>query len=108
MEGLAVSNRISHCAPAIASKRSSSGRAESGNGIAIAGAQWLIRLETASPSIAAVDQFSQNHLVDQFRQNQHAGLVVFTSGSSGEPKGILHDFERVLGKFDKKRPGWRT
>jgi len=76
--------------------------------LAIAGAQWLIRLETASPSITAVDKFSQNHLVDQFRQIQHAGLVVFTSGSSGEPKGILHDFERVLGKFDKKRPGWRT
>jgi len=76
--------------------------------LAIAGAQWLVRLETASPSITAVDKICLNHLIDQFRQVQHAGLVVFTSGSSGEPKGILHDFERVLGKFDKKRPGWRT
>jgi long-chain acyl-CoA synthetase len=76
--------------------------------LAIAGAQWLMRLEPASPSITALDKFSQNHLIDQFRQVQHASLVVFTSGSSGEPKGILHDFERVLAKFDKKRPGWRT
>jgi acyl-CoA synthetase (AMP-forming)/AMP-acid ligase II len=77
--------------------------------LAIAGAQWLLRLEpTSNSSVAAVDKFPQNHLIDQFRQIQHAGLIVFTSGSSGEPKGILHDFERVLGKFDKKRPGWRT
>src|SRR5262249_60595357 len=72
--------------------------------LAIAGTQWLIRLETASPSITAVDKFSQNHLVDQFRQIHHAGLVVFTSGSSGEPQGIFHDFERVLGKFARKPP----
>jgi len=77
--------------------------------LAIAGAQWLVRLDAASgSSITQVDKFPQNHLVDQFRQLKHAGLIVFTSGSSGEPKGILHDFERVLGKFDKKRPGWRT
>jgi acyl-CoA synthetase (AMP-forming)/AMP-acid ligase II len=50
----------------------------------------------------------QNHLVAQFQETRHAGLIVFTSGSSGEPKGILHDFERVLEKFDGKRTGWRT
>jgi acyl-CoA synthetase (AMP-forming)/AMP-acid ligase II len=77
--------------------------------LAIAGAQWLIRLEPASsPSVVPVEKSSPNQLIDGFRQVQHAGLIVFTSGSSGEPKGILHDFERVLAKFDKKRPGWRT
>jgi long-chain acyl-CoA synthetase len=77
--------------------------------LAIAGVRWLIRLDPSSSfSVTAVDRFPQNHLVDRFRQARHAGLIVFTSGSSGEPKGILHDFERVLGKFDKKRPGWRT
>jgi len=77
--------------------------------LAIAGAQWLIRLEPDSASsVTALDRFPRNDLIDRFQPAQHAGLVVFTSGSSGEPKGILHDFERVLGKFDKQRPGWRT
>jgi long-chain acyl-CoA synthetase len=77
--------------------------------LAIAGARWLIRLEPASTfSMTEIDKFPQNHLIEQFRQIQHAGLIVFTSGSSGAPKGILHDFERILEKFDKKRSGWRT
>ena len=77
--------------------------------LAIAGARWLIQLEPVSNlTITAVDKYPQNDLIDRFQQIQHAGLIVFTSGSSGEPKGILHDFERVLEKFDKKRPGWRT
>ncbi|PWT82553.1 MAG: AMP-dependent synthetase [Acidobacteria bacterium] len=80
--------------------------------LAIAGAQWLIRLDRdLNSSVEPVEKLGDlphNQLIDQFRQLKHAGLIVFTSGSSGEPKGILHDFERVLGKFDKKRPGWRT
>ena len=35
----------------------------------------------------------------------HPGLVIFSSGSTGEPKAILHDFVPLLDKF--KRPGVR-
>jgi acyl-coenzyme A synthetase/AMP-(fatty) acid ligase len=77
--------------------------------LAIAGARWLIRCQTdASFLIEAVAGLPQNDLIVQFQAIRHPGLVVFTSGSSGEPKGILHDFERVLGKFSTARPGWRT
>lgn len=31
------------------------------------------------------------------------GLLLFSSGSTGRPKGILHDFERVAGKFAQPR-----
>lgn len=37
----------------------------------------------------------------------HPGLVVFTSGSSGRPKAILHDVDRVASKFVKQRPARR-
>src|SRR6185295_1627560 len=35
----------------------------------------------------------------------HPGLVIFSSGSTGEPKAVLHDFHALLEKF--KRPGIR-
>jgi long-chain acyl-CoA synthetase len=35
----------------------------------------------------------------------HPGLVIFSSGSTGEPKAVLHDFLSLLEKF--KRPGIR-
>jgi len=49
-----------------------------------------------------------NELLDTFRQLNHPGLIVFTSGSTGKPKAILHDLERVLGKFMVERAGWKT
>ena len=49
-----------------------------------------------------------NELIVQFRQRHTPGLIVFTSGSSGKPKGILHDVERVMRKFVQPRKGWRT
>jgi acyl-coenzyme A synthetase/AMP-(fatty) acid ligase len=36
------------------------------------------------------------------------GLVLFTSGSTGEPKAVLHDFGRLLRKFHVARPTYRT
>ena len=35
-------------------------------------------------------------------------MIVFTSGSTGEPKGILHDCEQLMKKFVEIRKGWRT
>ncbi|MFT3707503.1 MAG: fatty acid--CoA ligase family protein [Archangium sp.] len=38
-------------------------------------------------------------LTQKLRQRGHAGLVIFSSGSSGAAKAVLHDFEALLEKF---------
>jgi len=46
-----------------------------------------------------------NALTKRLIANQRPGLVIFSSGSTGEPKAILHDFEALLEKF--RPPGAR-
>jgi acyl-CoA synthetase (AMP-forming)/AMP-acid ligase II len=45
----------------------------------------------------------KNELYKSIQQKGVPGLVLFTSGSSGEPKGALHDFSKLLAKFHVKR-----
>jgi len=77
--------------------------------IRIAGVQHLFRFDASDAwSCEIPGEIPPNELVSSFRRRQSPGLIVFTSGSTGKPKGILHDCERVMGKFVRERPGWRT
>src|SRR5581483_4450949 len=42
------------------------------------------------------------------RAVDHPGLVLFSSGSSGKPKGAVHDLAALLRKFERPRPALRT
>ena len=44
-----------------------------------------------------------NALTLTLAKRGHAGLVIFSSGSSGAHKAILHDFDNLLGKFQTSR-----
>jgi len=49
-------------------------------------------------------QGSDSHpLLEQLRNEGEPGLVVFSSGSTGDYKGSLHNFNRVLDKFQARR-----
>ena len=54
------------------------------------------------------DEIAKNDLYKDIIENAIPGLVLFTSGSSGEPKAALHNFSKLLDKFRVKRKSLRT
>tara|TARA_B110000858_G_scaffold107267_1_gene122696 strand:+ start:20697 stop:22049 length:1353 start_codon:yes stop_codon:yes gene_type:complete len=50
----------------------------------------------------------QNSLLNIIKNRSVPGLILFTSGSSGKPKAVVHDFSKLLKKFETKRPAMKT
>jgi acyl-CoA synthetase (AMP-forming)/AMP-acid ligase II len=77
--------------------------------LGIAGAEVVITRDEKAGWIATRTGVQcDNPLILSYRRENTAGLVVFTSGSTGEPKGILHNCERVLRKFRTPREAHRA
>lgn len=49
-----------------------------------------------------------NKILNRFKKEKYPGLIVFSSGSSGKPKAILHNFSLLVNKFKINRPGFKT
>jgi acyl-coenzyme A synthetase/AMP-(fatty) acid ligase len=64
--------------------------------------------ELDSVSIARLANRASHPLYDQLRKTGHPGLILFSSGSTGESKAAVHDMVRLLEKFKQRRPSMRT
>jgi acyl-coenzyme A synthetase/AMP-(fatty) acid ligase len=68
-------------------------------------AEWVIRenrLERLAPR-------AEDHpLIEEVRQRRHPGIIFFSSGTTGRPKAILHDFDNFLERYVVPRPPLRA
>ncbi len=70
----------------------------------IAEVSLLIELDDADAfTLARFEQPVKNPLTLKLIARGNPGLVIFSSGSTGAPKAILHDLSAILGKFQKVR-----
>ena len=51
---------------------------------------------------------TDNYYYKVIREREHPGLVLFTSGTSGDPKAAVHDFFALLEKFKFRSRSLRT
>jgi len=51
---------------------------------------------------------ADHQFYETLRLKQTPGLVLFTSGTSGVPKGAVHDFSKLLAKFKIQRKALKT
>ena len=64
--------------------------------------------ENDSITTEKFSQISDNEYYKLLREKENPGLVLFTSGTSGEPKAAVHDLLALLEKFKLRRKALRT
>ncbi|WP_333835403.1 class I adenylate-forming enzyme family protein, partial [Rubrimonas sp.] len=80
--------------------------APAGTYAAVADVSW--RLDAASGRIEAAPGASAPPLYARLAETGAPGLVIFSSGTSGVPKGALHDVTRLASKFARGGKAMRT
>lgn len=72
--------------------------------LAIAEVSLLVELDEADGfTLSPLEQHVTNPVTQKLVERGHPGLVIFSSGSTGAPKAILHDLTAILEKFRKVR-----
>lgn len=72
--------------------------------LSIAEVSLLVELDEQDAfSLTSLEHAVANPLTLKLIERRHPGLVIFSSGSTGAPKAILHDLSSILEKFRKVR-----
>jgi long-chain acyl-CoA synthetase len=68
----------------------------------------IVDLITDTLSFETRNTTADHEYFKLLREREAPGLVLFTSGTSGFPKGAVHDFSKLLNKFKTARSTFRT
>ena len=68
-------------------------------------AQWVVTADGfAWNLLPRIDEASVHPLFAALRDRQAAGLVLFSSGTSGAPKAMVQDLSALLATYEERRP----
>ncbi|MDB4115494.1 fatty acid--CoA ligase family protein [Planktomarina sp.] len=68
----------------------------------------LVDVVIEGDSIRQISHSKKHQFIDALRTANRAGLVLFSTGTTGRPKAILHDFTLFMKRFETLRPTLRT
>lgn len=68
----------------------------------------IVDVNTDEYSYSTRNTASKHELINILKLNSQPGLILFTSGTSGFPKGAVHNFNNLLSKFKLSRKSLRT
>jgi acyl-CoA synthetase (AMP-forming)/AMP-acid ligase II len=74
----------------------------------LAQVEYHVRLAEATSTVESTGRCAHHPLYSQLRERDSPGLVLFSSGSTGKSKAVVHDFQLLLKKFAQPRRRWRT
>jgi long-chain acyl-CoA synthetase len=85
-----------------------SNRRKIGEKYEIAEVQFIVSInELEKVKISEQNIIPVHDLTTEIKNRGTPGLILFSSGTSGVPKGAVHDFVKLLEKFKKKRKSLR-
>ena len=68
----------------------------------------LIDIIIEDGNIKRISHERKHEFIEALRSKNHAGLVLFSTGTTGRPKAILHDLTLFMQRFETPRPALKT
>lgn len=73
----------------------------------LAQANFSINLDDKIPRFKALNHYSDHIYYKTLRNDNHAGVVLFSSGTTGKPKGIVLSFSKMIKKAELRESNTR-
>ena len=68
----------------------------------------LVDVVIEGDKVKRISHNVKHDFIESLRLKEHAGLVLFSTGTTGRPKAILHDLTLFMQRFDTPRPTLKT